>query len=68
MFDLLNKRKVKKILAKGEIITVGEFIKRYTDSTMSPFGMDIFYKCYIMSCSFLKVYNNKYPIKVERKR
>lgn len=65
---LLSKKKIKKIMGKEEIITVGEFIKRYTGDTMSPDCMNIYYKIYILNNEYLMIYNDTYPIKVGRKK
>lgn len=66
--ELLSKRKIKKIMEKGEIISVGEFIKRYNGDTMGPFGMDLFFSLYIQNSRHLIVHYGKYPIMVERRK
>ena len=66
--EMLSRRKVRKILKPKEVVTVGEFIKRYTGDTMSPMGMDLWFTIYIRNSNYLLVHDEKYPITVERKK
>lgn len=64
----LSKRKIKKILQKKEVVTVGEFIKKYYGDTVTPFTMNLFYNLYIRESKHLIVHDENYPITVERRK